>query len=400
MATFFLMVIYVAFIGLGLPDSALGASWPAMHQSLGIPIEYAGILSVMTTGGTILSSFMSGRVTRRFGTGKVTLISVLMTALALMGFSLAPGFYWLVLLTLPLGLGAGSVDAALNGYVSLHYEAKHMSWLHSFWGVGATTGPMILSFFLLSSSGWRSGYRVISAIQIGIVVLLFVTLPLWKRFDLKNISEREEDPEPPQAGGNIYRMKGVRYAILSFFAYCAVEMTMGLWGSSYLVNYSGFSAETAARYTSLYFGGITMGRFLTGFVTMKFSFRSIIRGGILSILLGILLILSGVSFLLFPGFLLVGFGCAPVFPGMIHETPARFGKAHAQTIIGAQMAFAYMGSTFMPALFGFLAGRGYLWLFTPYLLILLALLLFSTEKINAMMKKRNTLLQQHEKIVS
>ena len=270
MATFFLIVIYVAFIGLGLPDSALGASWPVMHQSLGIPIENAGILSVLTTGGTILSSFLSGRVTRRFGTGKVTLISVLMTALALLGFSLAPDFYWLAFLTLPLGLGAGSVDAALNGYVSLNYEAKHMSWLHSFWGVGATTGPMILSFFLLTSSGWRAGYRVISFIQIGIVLLLFLTLPLWKRFEGKSVSDQsEEDSHERREEGSLYRIPGVRYAILSFFAYCGVEMTMGLWGSSYLVNFIGYSAETAARYTSLYFGGITLGRFLTGFITMK-----------------------------------------------------------------------------------------------------------------------------------
>jgi len=401
MATFFLIVIYAAFIGLGLPDSALGASWPVMHQSLGIPIENAGILSVLTTGGTILSSFLSGRVTRRFGTGKVTLISVLMTALALLGFSLAPDFYWLAFLTLPLGLGAGSVDAALNGYVSLNYEAKHMSWLHSFWGVGATTGPMILSFFLLTSSGWRAGYRVISFIQIGIVLLLFLTLPLWKRFEGKSVSDQaEEDSYEKREEGSLYRIPGVRYAILSFFAYCGVEMTMGLWGSSYLVNFIGYGAETAARYTSLYFGGITLGRFLTGFITMKLPFRTIIRGGILSILLGILLILSGVSFLLFPGFLLVGLGCAPIFPGMIHETPTRFGKAHAQSIIGVQMAFAYMGSTFMPALFGLLAGRGYLALFTPYLFTLLALLLFSTEKINAMMKKRTIIRDQHKKFVS
>lgn len=401
MATFFLMVIYMAFIGLGLPDSVLGASWPVMHQSLGVPIENAGILSMMTTGGTILSSFMSGRVTKRFGTGKVTLVSVLMTALALMGFSLAPNFWWLVLLTLPLGLGAGSVDAALNGYVSLHYEAKHMSWLHSFWGLGATMGPMILSFFLQSSSGWRSGYLVISGIQIVIVLLLFTTLPLWKRFGQKaSPSANEALASESAQSSNIYRIPGVRYAILSFFAYCAVEMTMGLWGSSYLVNYSGFTPETAARYTSLYFGGIALGRLLTGFITMKVSFKIIIRGGILSILSGILMVLSGVPSLLFTGFVLVGLGCAPVFPGMIHETPARFGKTHTQSIIGAQMAFAYMGSTFMPALFGFLAGRGYLWLFTPYLLIMLSLLLFSTEKINAMMKKRKPVVLAHEEIIS
>lgn len=389
MATFFLFVIYMAFIGLGLPDSVLGASWPVLHLALDVPIAHAGILSVMTTGGTIISSFMSGRVTKRFGTGKVTLVSVLMTAIALMGFSYAASFYWLMLLTIPLGLGAGSVDAALNGYVAMHYEAKHMSWLHSFWGVGATLGPMIMSIFLGRASGWRTGYFVISLIQVAIVILLFITLPLWTRFGQKSALEPVPEKEESGRADGLYRIPGVKYAILSFFAYCAVEMTTGLWGASYLVSYQGFTPETAARYTSLFFGGITIGRFITGFITMKFSFRSVIRAGILSIGLGILMVLSGFHLLLIPGFLLIGLGCAPVFPGMIHETPKRFGKKHAQSIIGIQMAFAYMGSTLMPALFGLLAGRGYLWLFTPYLLFLLGILLFSTERINALMKRRN-----------
>ncbi len=389
MATFFLFVIYMAFIGLGLPDSVLGASWPVLHLALDVPIAHAGILSVMTTGGTIISSFMSGRVTKRFGTGRVTLVSVLMTAIALMGFSYASSFYWLMLLTIPLGLGAGSVDAALNGYVAMHYEAKHMSWLHSFWGVGATLGPMIMSVFLGRASGWRTGYFAISLIQAAIVILLFTTLPLWQRFGQGAVLETI--PEESESGREkgIYRIPGVKYAILSFFAYCAVEMTTGLWGASYLVSYQGFTPETAARYTSLFFGGITIGRFITGFITMKFSFRSVIRAGILSIGIGVLMVLSGIYLLLIPGFLLIGLGCAPVFPGMIHETPLRFGKKHAQSIIGIQMAFAYMGSTLMPALFGLLAGRGYLWLFTPYLLLLLGILFFSTERINALMKRKN-----------
>lgn len=388
MATFFLFVIYMAFIGLGLPDSVLGASWPVLHQALEVPLAHAGILSVMTTGGTIISSFMSGRVTKRFGTGRVTLVSVFMTAVALMGFSYASSFYWLMLLTIPLGLGAGSVDAALNGYVSMHYEAKHMSWLHSFWGVGATLGPMIMSLFLARAGGWRTGYFVISLIQVAIVLLLFTTLPLWTKFGQKEVTSplTEEDESPKTEG--VYRIPGVKYAILSFFAYCAVEMTTGLWGSSYLVSYQGFTPERAARYISLYYGGITIGRFITGFITMKFSFKSVIRVGIMSICSGILLVLSGQGLFLIPGFLFIGLGCAPVFPGMIHETPKRFGKQHAQSIIGIQMAFAYMGSTLMPALFGLLAGRGYLWLFTPYLLLLLFILYFSTERINALMRKR------------
>lgn len=390
MATFFLFVIYMAFIGLGLPDSVLGASWPVLHQALDVPIAHAGILSIMTTGGTIISSFMSGRVTNRFGTGRVTLVSVLMTAMALMGFSYATNFYWLMLLTIPLGLGAGSVDAALNGYVSLHYEAKHMSWLHSFWGVGATIGPMIMSLFLAQASGWRRGYFTLSLIQVAIVILLFTSLPLWKKFRQEAVSEPSENQDENQKTEGVYRIPGVKYAILSFFAYCAVEMTTGLWGSSYLVRYSGFTPETAARYTSLFFGGITLGRFITGFITMKYSFKHVIRVGILFIGLGILMVLSGSKVMLIPGFLFIGLGCAPVFPGMIHETPERFGKKHAQSIIGIQMAFAYMGSTLMPAIFGIVVGRGYLWLFTPYLLLMLGILLFSTERINSLMKAKKT----------
>lgn len=391
MATFFLIVIYIAFIGLGLPDSVLGASWPSLHQSLNVPLEYAGILSMMTTAGTIISSFMSGRVTRRFGTGRVTTVSVLMTAMALLGFSLAPSFYTLMLLTLPLGLGAGSVDAALNGYVSLHYEAKHMSWLHSFWGLGATLGPVIMSFFLLQAGGWRRGYLVISSLQIAIVLLLFSTLPLWRRFN-KEPEDLEKSPveEETEKAPNVYRVPGVKFAILSFFAYCAVEMTTGLWGTSFLVNIHGSAKDTAARYISLYYGGITIGRMLTGFVSMKFSFKTIIRGGILSVFTGVLVLSLGVHVLFALGFLLIGLGCAPVFPGMIHETPERFGKSNAQTIIGIQMAFAYMGSTFSPAVFGVLAGKGFLPYFPAYLLVFLLILLLSTESINCKMRKKET----------
>lgn len=397
MATFFLIVIYIAFIGLGLPDSVLGASWPSIHKTLNVPLEYAGILSMMTTAGTILSSFLSGRVTRRFGTGRVTAVSVLMTAGALLGFSMSPSFFMLMFLTLPLGLGAGSVDAALNGYVSLHYEAKHMSWLHSFWGVGATLGPVIMSFFLMRSSGWRTGYLVISVLQLIIVGLLFFSLPLWQRFNQNAPQDKEAASsaaplhEPQET--NVYRIPGVKLAVASFFAYCAVEMTTGLWGTSFLVRIHGMENGAAARYISLYYGGITLGRMLTGFITLKFPFRSIIRGGILSIFTGIIFLSTGIEPLLIPGFMLIGLGCAPIFPGMIHETPERFGTRNAQTIIGIQMAFAYMGSTFSPAVFGFLTGKGFLPYFPAYLLVFLLVLLFSTESINRQLRKKENQLK-------
>lgn len=387
MATFFLAIIYLAFIGLGLPDSVLGASWPTLHGSLSVPVSYAGILSVMTTAGTILSSFMSGKVTKRFGTGKVTLISVSMTALALLGFALAPSFWVLLLLTLPLGLGAGSVDAALNGYVALHYEAKHMSWLHSFWGVGATLGPMILSLFLLQQEGWRKGYLAISSILSFIVLMLLVTLPLWQKYNQQPPKKQEASGKVQPTSRGLHKLPGVKEALLSFFTYCAVEMTTGLWGASYLVAQHGFSADVAARYVSLYFGGITLGRIFTGFLTLKFSFKTIIRGGLLSIFFGIIMIFTGLQVLLPPSFLLIGLGCAPVFPGMIHETPHRFGKEHTQSIIGMQMAFAYMGSTFIPGIFGLLAGGGLLRIFPLYLLMFLLMLFFFSERIGILVKR-------------
>lgn len=390
MATFFLAIIYLAFIGLGLPDSVLGASWPTLHSSLSVPVSYAGILSVMTTAGTILSSFMSGKVTKRYGTGKVTLISVSMTAMALLGFALAPSFWVLLLLTLPLGLGAGSVDAALNGYVALHYEAKHMSWLHSFWGVGATLGPMILSLFLLQQEGWRKGYLFIGFIQGFIVLMLLLTLPLWQKYNQHPPKKQEASGKVQSTSRGLYQLPGVKEALLSFFTYCAVEMTTGLWGASYLVAHHDFSADVAARYVSLYFGGITLGRIFTGFLTLKFSFKTIIRGGLLSILFGIIMILTGLQVLLLPSFLLIGLGCAPVFPGMIHETPHRFGQEHAQSIIGMQMAFAYMGSTFIPGIFGLLAGGGLLRIFPLYLLMFLLMLFFFSERIGILVKRNQT----------
>lgn len=389
MATLFLMMIYLAFIGLGLPDSLLGAGWPAMHLSLGVPVENAGMLSILTTGGTIVSSFFSGAVTRRFGTGKVTLVSVAMTALALLGFSQAPRFEVLLLLTLPLGLGAGSVDAALNGFVAKHFEARHMSWLHSFWGVGASLGPMIMSLFLARKVSWRGGYGAVSAIQLGIVAVLLFSLPLWRRYESRPVLDTEEKAAAETSGfAGIYAIPGVKLAIFSFLGYCALEMTMGLWGATFLVQQYGQAPESAARFVSLYYGGIMAGRMITGFVTLRYRFPVIIRAGIFLAVLGILLLFLPVPGLHPASFLLVGLGCAPAFPGMIHETPERFGKDSAQAIIGIQMAFAYIGSTTMPALFGLLAGRGLISVFPLYLLIFAALFLVMQETLNRRMKDK------------
>lgn len=393
MATFFLMIIYMAFISLGLPDSLLGSAWPVMHTSLAVPVGSAGAISMITAGGTIVSSLMSGKVIRRLGTGKVTFISVFLTSMALFGFSLSPNIYFLMIMAIPLGLGAGSIDSALNNFVALHYEARHMSWLHSFWGVGATLGPIIMASFLTKGESWRNGYRTVAIIQFLFFLVLFATLPLWKKYDTPEEEKGEQrDQDVIERSENPYKIPGVKYALFTFFAYCAIESTTGLWGSTYLVESRGISPETAARFISLYYGGITVGRFITGFFTMKFPTRTILRAGILLILSGVLCIaLPLPGFMAIIGLILIGLGCAPVFPGMIHETPTRFGAANSQSVIGIQMAFAYVGSTFMPAFFGLLGGKGGLFIFPYYLLILVSGLLFGTERINSMMKRRHQL---------
>ena len=391
MATFFLMIIYMAFISLGLPDSLLGSAWPVMHESLAVPLGSAGAISMITAGGTIVSSLMSGKVIKRLGTGKVTFISVFLTSMALFGFSVSPNLYFLMIMAIPLGLGAGSIDSALNNFVALHYKARHMSWLHSFWGVGATLGPVIMAGFLAKGESWRNGYRTVAIIQFILFLVLFLTLPLWKKYDtLEEGNGEQEDKDEIERSENPYKIPGVKYALLTFFAYCALESTTGLWGSSYLVESRGISPEAAARFISFYYGGITVGRFISGFITMKYPTRTILRAGILIILSGVLcIVLPLPSFMAIIGLVLIGLGCAPVFPGMIHETPTRFGTLNSQSVIGIQMAFAYIGSTFMPAFFGLLGGNGRIDIFPYYLLILVSILLFGTERINSMMKARH-----------
>ncbi|GFZ88973.1 MFS transporter [Paenibacillus marchantiophytorum] len=391
MATFFLIIIYLAFISLGLPDSLLGAAWPVMQVDFGAPLETAGLLSMTIAAGTIVSSLLSGTVLQRFGTGKVTLVSCVMTAGALLGFSLSPSLLWLMLCAIPLGLGAGSVDAGLNNYVAAHYKAHHMSWLHCFWGVGATLGPMIMAQYISGQNAWRQGYLTVAGIQILLVIILFFTLPLWDR--VAKISKAAS----AQADGDIaigaedaaskpikpLHIKGVKFALLSFLFYSGVEATVGLWGSSFLVNSKELPASTAAQWVSLFYAGITIGRFITGFITFKLSNLTLIRSGQVTALAGAaLLFLPLPTEFSLAGLMIVGLGLAPIFPCMLHETPERFGKKHAQTIMGYQMAVAYTGSTFMPPFLGLLASFATIGIF-PYFIGLsaVAMLLFS-ERLN------------------
>jgi len=350
--TVLLIIIYLSFISLGLPDSLLGSAWPSMYGGLNVPLHYAGYVSMIIAGGTVISSFFSERIIRRFGTGVVTAFSVLMTAAALLGFSFSSAFILLCFWAVPLGLGAGSVDAALNNYVALHYKAKHMSWLHCFWGVGASVGPIIMSYFLINGNSWNSGYRTIGIIQCCLVAVLFITISLWGKNKSQNNMEKNETSNGISFK-ELFHTAGVKQILIAFFCYCSIESTAGLWGSSFLVVEKNISPEIAARWISLYYIGITSGRFISGFLTMKFNNRQMVRLGQGLIVCGITALMLPVDrILLLPGFFIIGLGCAPIYPSLLHETPRNFGSAKSQAIMGIQMASAYIGTTFMPPLFG------------------------------------------------
>ncbi|MDP4182228.1 MAG: MFS transporter [Bacillota bacterium] len=399
MAKFFLIIIYLAFISLGLPDSLLGVAWPAMRLDFKAPLEAAGLISMFIAGGTIISSLISGFVLKRLGTGRVTLISCVMTAGALLGFSLAPSFIWLILLAVPLGLGAGSVDAGLNNYVADNYKAHHMSWLHCFWGLGATIGPIIMSWSITNKNSWRNGYTIVGTIQFLLVALLFFSLPLWDRMKSEVDSNPMNSPneadsseivlsQEPHEKKKPMQRKGVKLSLISFLFYCGAETTMGLWGSSFLINVKGLPVATAAQWVSMYYSGITVGRFITGFITMKVCNKTLIRFGQLIALMGALILLTPLpSIFALAGFIMVGLGFAPVFPCMMHETPARFGKDNSQAIIGYQMASAYTGSTFLPPILGLLAARSTIQIFSFFILGYIILMLISSEKINFLYQK-------------
>ena len=374
-----LAIIYLAFISLGLPDALLGSAWPTMYTEFGVPVSYAGIISMIIALGTIVSSLQSDRLTRRFGTGKVTAVSVGITAAALLGFSFTHSFWLLCLWAVPYGLGAGSVDASLNNYVALHYKSRHMSWLHCMWGVGATAGPYIMGFALSSGQKWNSGYFYIAVLQIILTGILVFSLPLWKGRSAGGETDSAAEGKALSLG-EIIRIPGAREIMLCFFCYCALEQTSGLWASSYLTLFKSIPAETAARFAGLFYIGITVGRALSGFLTMKLNDVQMIRLGQGIIAAGILtLFLPGPAFLSLAGLILIGLGCAPVYPCIIHSTPAHFGADKSQAVIGVQMASAYIGTCIMPPIFGLIANHISVGLFPLYLLLILILMFIMHE---------------------
>ena len=380
MVQLLLVIIYLSFISLGLPDGLLGAAWPTVYQELAVPVSYAGIIAMIISAGTIISSLMSDRLTYKLGTGKVTAISVMMTAAALLGFSTCNAFWMLCLWAIPYGLGAGSVDASLNNYVALHYESRHMSWLHCMWGVGAAVGPYIMGYVLSVGKHWTLGYRGVGIIQIVLTVILFLSLPLWKERKDSNAVQQETNAKPLTLF-QIFKIPGAKEVMITFFCYCALEQTTALWASSYLTLHKGVPTETAAAFASIFFIGITAGRLLNGFLTMKFNDRQLIRGGEVIILAGIIAMLLPVGKTVsLIGFILIGLGCAPIYPCIIHSTPENFGEDRSQALIGVQMASAYIGIFLMPPLFGLIANHINVALLPEYILIILILMACMHER--------------------
>lgn len=377
-----LAVIYLSFISLGLPDSLLGSAWPSIYPEFQVPVDYAGVIFMIIAAGTIISSLQSDRLTKKFGTGKVTAFSVLTTAVALWGFSMSHSYWMLIVWAIPYGLGAGSVDASLNNYVALHYKSRHMSWLHCMWGVGASVGPYIMSYVLSRGQSWHSGYRWISYIQIILTAILMLTLPLWKQQSTSYCDDVTSKEQGKRKGSEqvlslseVIHISGAKQVLLMFFCYCALEQTSGLWASSYLVLKYGIDVGTAAGYGSLFYVGITVGRAISGFLTIKLQDNQMIRLGQALILTGLIcMFLPFGSKIALAGLIIVGLGCAPIYPCIIHSTPSNFGAENSQALVGVQMASAYLGNLLMPPLFGMIAKRISVGIFPVYLLGILILM--------------------------
>ena len=371
-----LALIYIAFISLGLPDSLLGSGWPVIHNDLNVPISFMGVVSMVISGGTIVSSLFSDKLTRKLGARIVTVSSVFLTAVALFGFSFSDRFWMLIVFAVPYGLGAGAIDAALNNYVALHYASKHMSWLHCFWGVGTIVSPFVMSYALTNST-WNQGYRIVGFIQLGIALLLLATLPVWKVH--QNTNGHQETKSLGLTGA--LKIKGVPFLLIGFFAYCAAEATAMSWASTYFVEVKGINTERAAEFASLFYIGITVGRFISGFVTDKLGDRKMIVIGTCILSCGVISLLIPTSYEIVSliGFVVIGLGCAPIYPCIIHSTPENFGAENSGAIIGIQMASAYVGSTLIPPLFGLLGNLIGFKILPVYLLVFIILMITMTE---------------------
>lgn len=376
MVNLLLAIIYLAFISLGLPDGLLGAGWPSMYKDLNVPMSYAGLVSMIIAAGTIISSLFCDRLTKKLGTGYVTMLSVLLTALALFAFSISNSFWMICLFAIPYGLGAGSVDASINNYVALHYKSNHMSWLHCMWGVGAAVGPYVMGLVLTNGKSWHYGYSYIGIVQVVLTIILFFSIPLWEKS-----SQENEKPDSKEENNHVFSLKeiikipGVLPIMITFFCYCSLEQIAGLWASSYLVLHHHVNADLAASFASMFYIGIMIGRGLSGFLTFKLNDKKMIRLGLIIIALGIILLMIPLGkYVALAALILVGLGCAPIYPCLIHSTPIYFGKVRSQAIIGVEMASAYVGTCLMPAFFGLIANKISISFF-PYILSIILILM-------------------------
>ncbi|WP_342435477.1 MFS transporter [Paenibacillus sp. FSL L8-0436] len=388
MVTLLLMIIYLAFMGLGLPDALLGSAWPIMQHDIGATTEMAGYLSLIVSFCTVISSLFASRLLHRYGTGKVTLFSILSTTIALLGFSISSDFIFLILLAIPLGLGAGSVDAAMSNYVALHFKAKHMNWLHCFWGIGAFTGPIIMSFWLNRDNNWRAGYVTVGLLLLTIAVILLASLSLWKIFEKESIEEGS-DEKKLISNREALRIPGVKISMVTMLCYNGSEAAAGLWMASFFIGNKGVSPGTAAALSSLFYIGIIIGRIISGFLSTSVSSKNLIRYGGIVGCFGLLILVMPVHYWISAGALfIVGLGGAPIYPSIVHSTPERFGKIASPSVIGLAMASAYTGSTLIPSLMGIFASQLGMIMVPVILLILFSIMLVSSEMVNIVYKRK------------
>lgn len=395
-----LVIIYLSFISLGLPDSLIGSAWPIMHLDLDVSTASVGLITIIISAGTVVSSLMSDWLIKKLGTGLLTAISVALTAGGLLGFSFSSEYWHLCVWAIPYGLGAGAVDASLNNYVALNYSAKHLNWLHCFWGIGAAISPYIMSFALTHNLGWNNGFRIVFYIQIALTVILFIAIPLWKKVLKINESaikvEKSQDEEQniekveKHTFFDTFKIKGVWFVLIAFLAYCALEQTAGIWATTFLVGYKGIDSTTAAKFASFFYIGITAGRAFAGLFADKIGDKRLLRIGSAVIFIGILLVALPMkdAAVALVGLIVVGVGCAPIYPAIIHQTPNNFGKSASQSVIGLQMAFAYIGTTAMPPIFGLIAQHVSVGLYSAYLLSFGILMVVMLELLNATVKRK------------
>ena len=371
MATILAVVIFISYIGLGIPDSLFGAAWPAIYSEMSLPVSYANFITVIHASGTIVSSLMSATLIKKLGTSKVTFISTLLTAVALLGFSLSDNIVWLCLSAIPLGLGAGSIDTALNNYVAVNYSAGQMSFLHTSYGVGVTVSPYLMSL-AIGDGNWRGGYRMMFIFQISIAVLVLVTLPVWKK-----VKERKAEPEVIQKTVSIpeaLKIKRVKPTLLMFMTSCAIEAICLVWGSTYLVEARGVTEEQGAECITFYFLGMTAGRFLSGVVSKKLTPKQIIVIGECITFTALMLIVSPLSLgFATVGLFMIGLGNGPLFPNLTHLVPVLFGFELSQSLIGLQMAASSVSVLLSPIIFGQIAEHIGSHLFPHILIVLLVL---------------------------